>query len=102
MIPIADIAGMCGMGFFLIATIKQLHKIKKTHHTTAISATHYKLKIIAIFCSLICFALTGLLLSLMVVSAELIVTLLIIYFLNKYRKVKVMTSDQFVKELEKW
>ena len=102
MIPIADIFGMLGMGFFLTATIKQWHKIYITRHTTAISLTHYKLKIIAIICSLICFGLAGLILSFTVVSAELIVSIGITHMLIKYRKMKTVTKDEFLKELKSW
>ena len=87
-IQLADIFGFFGMSFFLMATIKQLHKIITTHHTTAISKSHYQLKIIAILSSLICFALTGLVLSVIVVGIELIVTLVILYLLINYRKDK--------------
>ena len=86
MIPIADILGMMAMTFFLIATIKQWHKIHITHNMKAISVTHYKLKVIAILCSLGCFALTNLRLSFVVVSVELVVTILILRLLIKYKK----------------
>ena len=105
MISIADIFGMFGMAFFLAATIKQWHKIYKTHHTTAISLTHYRLKVIAIICSLTCFALAGLALSFAVVSMELLVSLGIIHMLKKYRRQKKyteMTGDEFLKEIKKW
>lgn len=85
---IADIFGMLGMAFFLTATIKQWHKIYKTHHTTAISLTHYKLKIIAILCSLTCFSLAGLWLSFTVVGIELLVSIGITHMLIKYRRKK--------------
>jgi len=86
LIQIADIFGFASMSFFLIATIKQWQKIYRTHHTTAISLTHYKLKIVAITCSLICFGLVGLVLSFTVSSLEMLVTLGIIYMLKKYRR----------------
>ncbi len=86
MIPIADIFGMMAMTFFLIATLKQFHKIHTTHHTKAISMTHYKLKILAILCSLICFSMTNLLLSFAVVGIEMIVTIMILRLLLKYKR----------------
>lgn len=85
---IADIFGMMGMAFFLTATIKQWHKIYKTKHTTAISLTHYKLKIVAILCSLTCFSLAGLWLSFTVVGIELLVSIGITHMLIKYRRMK--------------
>jgi len=87
-IQIADIFGMLGMTFFLTATISQWLKIYKTHHTTAISLMHYKLKVVAILCSLTCFGLAGLTLSFAVVSMELLVSVGIIHMLIKYRKTK--------------
>lgn len=89
MISIADIFGMMGMAFFLAATIKQWHKIHRTHQTTAISLTHYKLKIIAILCSLTCFSFAGLWLSFSVVSMELVVSVAITHMLIKYRGKKL-------------
>ena len=102
MISIADVFGMAGMGLFLVATIKQWHKIYKTQHTTAISLTHYRLKIVAIVCSLICFGLAKLPLSFIVVSLELLVSLGIIHMLVKYRQMKEMPSHVFLGELKKW
>lgn len=102
MISIADIFGMCGMGFFLAATIKQWHKIYTTHHTTAVSLTQYKLKIIAIICTMICVGLVNLPLSFIVLFTELIVVLGVIHMLIKYRKIKMMSNDRFTKEIIKW
>lgn len=102
MIPVADVFGMMGMGFFLAATIKQWHKIYSTYHTTAISKTHYELKIIAILCSLTCFSLAGLWLSFSVVTMELIVSLGILHMLIKYRKMKELPVNDFIKKMEKW
>ena len=86
MIP--DLFGMTGMSFFLAATVKQYIKIRRTHHTTAISLTHYKMKILAIICSLICFGLSGLMFSFIVVFGELVVTIGIIHLIKKYRSTK--------------
>ncbi len=97
---IADIFGMLGMGLFLMATIKQWHKIYSTRHTTAISLTHYKLKIIAILCSLTCFGLANLWLSFAVVSIELLVSIGIVHMLIKYRKMKQLPADEFIKKLD--
>lgn len=88
MIPLADFFGMCGMLCFLFATLKQWHKVKKTHHVTAISVTNYKFRITAIVCSLICFGLVSLHLSFIVVSIELCFTFSTLYMLIKYKKVK--------------
>ena len=87
---IADIAGMIGMGFFLTATIRQYLKISRTHYTLAISLTHYKMKILAILCSLICFGLTKLMFSFIVVFGELIVTIGIICLIKRYRKERLV------------
>ena len=105
MIEIADIFGMLGMGFFLTATLKQWHKIYKTQHTTAISLTLYKLKIVAILCTMICVALVSLPLSFIVLSMELIVSIGIIHMLKKYKQMKSfteMTGEEFTKEIKSW
>lgn len=105
MIPIADISGMLGMAFFLAATTKQLHKTYKTKSTSGISITQYKLKVIAIICTMICFYLTNLWLSFTAVSIELFISLSMVYLLTKYRKKKFyreMTGEQFIKEIKEW
>jgi len=88
MILIADIFGFCGMMCFLFATIKQWHKIRTTHHSTAISLTSYRSRIIAGMFTLGCFGLTGLWLSFTVVSVELAIAFSIMFMLLKYRRMK--------------
>ena len=85
---IADIAGFLSMGSFLLAEIRQLRKILKTKHTKALSLTHYKYKLIAIVCSLVCFSLTALYMSFMTIFAEGIITIIIMLLIKKYRRQK--------------
>ena len=102
MIPVADFFGMCGMSCFLMATLKQWYKIRTTHHTTAISKTNYKLRIVAGFCSLICFALAGLHLSFAVVTIELCFAFSTLSMLAKYRKKKTVSKEEFLGMVTAW
>jgi uncharacterized protein with PQ loop repeat len=70
---VADIFGMAGMGFFLFAEIRQLVKILKTKRCTGISWTAYKVKMIACLCTLLCFGLSALWGSFLVILAETVV-----------------------------
>lgn len=88
MLLVADLFGFCGMVCFLFATVKQWHKIYSTKHIKAISVTSYKSRIIAGFCTMMCFFLTGLWLSLAVVTIELTIAISIIYMLFKYRRLR--------------
>lgn len=83
---IADICGVIGMGFFLVAEIKQLWKILKTHVVRGISKTAYISKLIAIIFTSITLLVPGFYLSLSVILAEGLVIALVLYFMNKYKE----------------
>lgn len=81
---IADICGTIGMGFFLIAELKQLWKILKTHIIKGISKTAYISKIIAITFTSITLLVPRFYLSLSVILAEGVIVALVLYFMKKY------------------
>ena len=81
---IADACGVIGMGFFLWAEIKQLHKILKTHKITGISHTAYTSKLVAVASTSIAFGLTGLFMSLAVLLTEGIIVAWVLHLMKKY------------------
>ena len=98
---VADIAGTIGMGFFLKAEIFQLKKILKTKVVQGISRTAYRDKLLAIFATMICFGLTTLWFSFLVLLAEGVVALIILHLIKKY-KWKTLPAKEFLEELETW
>lgn len=82
---LADIFGAGGMFFFLFAEILQLRKILRKRTVKSLSYNTYRNKIVAIILSLSCFGLSGLWLSFGMIFAELIVILVIIKLMRKYR-----------------
>jgi len=82
---IADLAGTFGMLLFLFAELKQFYKIKITGKLIGLSYHAYLSKLIAVLATGACFALTGLHFSLLVIVAEGIVIMPILYWLWKYR-----------------
>lgn len=84
---IADMCGTIGMGFFLIAEIKQLWKILKTHIVRGISKTAYISKLIAVAFTSITLLIPGFYLSLSVIVAEGIIIAIVLYLMKKYRNV---------------
>ena len=91
---IADIAGTIGMLLFLIAEVKQFYKIRQTGKLTGISYHAYLSKLIAVISTGICFALTGLHLSLLVIIGEGIVILPVLYWLWKHRNRNTKRHDK--------
>lgn len=82
---IADILGAGGMFFFLFAEVLQLRKIIRKKTVKSLSYHTYKSKIAALILTLSCFGLSGLWLSFGVLIAELIIVLVIIKLMRKYR-----------------
>lgn len=86
MMLIADLAGVIGMGFFLKAEVFQLKKILRTKIVHGISQTAYVDKLLAILATMVCFWLTSLWLSFIVLFAEGVIALIILYLMKKYRE----------------
>lgn len=82
---IADILGTAGMFYFLKAEVLQLRKILRKKTVKSLSYNTYKSKLKAIFLTMGCFGLTSLWLSFGVLAAELIIVLVIIKLMRKYR-----------------
>lgn len=97
---IADIFGMAGMGFFLYAEIRQLIKILKTKKCTGISLSAYKNKTIACACTLVCFGLSGLWGSFLVILAEAIVIIPTMRFLWREKQL-TCNKKEFLERLRK-
>jgi len=89
---IADAFGTIGMFMFLKAEVHQWFKIRRTKKVSAISTHAYRDKMIAIITTLVCFGLTSLWFSFLVIFCEGIVALFIIKLMRKYKKEKVKTS----------
>lgn len=85
---IADICGVVGMWYFLHAELRQLIKIRKTHKVKAISRTAYTSKIKAIIATSIMLSITAMYMSLIVILAEGIIAVWILYLIKKYRRQK--------------
>jgi len=83
---VADLAGVIGMGFFLKAEIFQLKKILRTKIVHGISRTAYRDKLFAIFATLLCFGLTSLWLSFVVLFAEGTIVFIVLHLMKKYRR----------------
>ena len=83
---VADLAGTVGMLLFLVSELRQFYKIKKTGKLTGLSYHAYTSKLIAVMSTGICFAMTRLYLSLIVITLEGIVIIPVLYWLWKYRK----------------
>ena len=102
---IADACGVVGMGFFLIAEIKQLWKILKTKKITGISRTAYRSKLAAIGFTSVTLIITSLYMSLVVILAEGIIVAWVLVLIKKYKLNKIKTSLEELwdnKEDEKW
>ena len=82
---VADLAGAGGMFFFLVAEILQLRKIIRKKTVKSISYNTYRNKVVAIMLSLVCFGLTSLWLSWIVIFAELLIIIWVIKLMHKYR-----------------
>ena len=81
---IADTCGVIGMGFFLVAEIKQLWKILKIKRITGISKTAYRSKLAAIGFTSITLTITALHMSLAVILAEGVIIIWILWLMKKY------------------
>jgi hypothetical protein len=82
---IADLMGVLGMSYFLKAEIMQLRKILRTKVVHGISRTAYKDKLLAIAATMICFGLTTLWLSFVVLFAEGVIAFIILRLMKKYK-----------------
>jgi len=82
---IADILGAAGMFFFLHAEILQLRKILRKRTVKSLSYNTYKCKIAAAVLTLGCLGLPGLWLAFGILFAELIILVVIIRLMRKYR-----------------
>lgn len=100
---IADIFGTAGMLFFLGAEVRQFCKIRKTGKLAGISFHAYLSKLIAVLSTGVCFALSGLQFSLLVIVGEGIVIMPVLYWLWQDRnKWRISSPEKFLKEVEKW
>ena len=103
MMLIADIAGVIGMSYFLKAEIFQLRKILQTKVVHGISRTAYMDKLKAIAATMVCFCITSLWLSFIVLFAEGVIAFIILRLMKKYNtKWKTLQSKEFLEELETW
>lgn len=93
---IADLAGVVGMGFFLKAEIFQLRKILRTKIVRGLSYTAHKDKFKAIVATMLCFWLTSLWFSFVVLCVQGVIVSMTLHFMKKYRK---RTFSQTVKEV---
>lgn len=82
---IIDLLFTCGVLSFLWSCVRQLQKILRTRQTGGLSLTHYYIKTIAILCMIVGYILSSLPISLSVSIVELIVTLVSIEKICKYR-----------------
>ncbi len=82
---VADLLGAGGMFFFFFAEVLQLRKIKRKKTVRSLSYHTYKSKVAALVLTMSCFGLSGLVLSFIVLSAELVVVAYIIKLMRKYR-----------------
>jgi hypothetical protein len=85
---IADIAGVCGMFYFLWAEVKQLLKIRKSHKITGISHTAYTSKLKAIIFTGVMLTITTMYMSFAVIIAEGIIVVWVLMLMKKYRRHK--------------
>lgn len=83
---IADICGVVGMGFFLLAEIKQLLKILRTHRVTGISRHAYMSKLYAVGFTGTMLAITALYMSFVVILAEGMIVAWVLCLIKKYKK----------------
>lgn len=90
---IIDILFSLGSIGFLIAAIKQLHKLIKVCKTDGISKTHYIIKIISLMCYASGYILGVLPMSLCIVTIELLLTIGIILLIQKYRGKSNMVKE---------
>ncbi len=80
---VADGCGLIGMGYFLLAEITQLKKIRRKKIIASLSKTTYNQKVLAILFTLVCFGLTGLWLSFAVLVGELVIVVWIKKLIKK-------------------
>jgi len=99
---IADLFGTGGMLFFLVAEIHQLLKIRRTGKLTGISFHAYRDKMLAVIFTLICFGLSNLYFSFIVLFLEGIIITPILFKLWKKKKYKILSTDKFLMEIKKW
>jgi uncharacterized protein with PQ loop repeat len=83
---IVDILITIGSISFLLAGIRQLKKLLRIHKTDGISATYFKLRIIAIACIISGYIIACLPLSVFINSLALIIDIVILILIAKYRR----------------
>lgn len=81
-----SIATIC----FASAAIRQTRKIYKEKKTDGISLTHYHIKIIAVVCMMMGYILESLPLSLILSLFDMVVNLIAIYLITKYRGINIL------------
>jgi hypothetical protein len=85
---IIDILFTVGSAGFLMADVKQLYKLMTSEHaTTAMSRTHFKLKLFSLACVSTGYYLSSLHMSLTVSASQFILNVLILYYvITRYEK----------------
>lgn len=71
---------------FTLADVKQTHKIFKVKKVSSLSFTHYKLKVAALVLMFTGYALSNLIISVVVSGFNLTMTLVALYLMIKYRR----------------
>jgi hypothetical protein len=88
---IADILVSIGTGFFIIAELRQIRRMHRTKATMGVSLTHYHMKLAALGCMILAWILLNLHLSLFVSITELILQIIAIYLICKYRQISILS-----------
>jgi uncharacterized protein with PQ loop repeat len=86
MIDVLFALGTCS---FVIASLRQVIRIRKTKDTNGLSLTKYHIKIFAIGCMLLGYILSTLPISIIISSTEMILNFISIYLITKYRKIPI-------------
>ena len=81
-----SIATIC----FASAAIRQTRKIYKEKKTDGVSLTHYHIKIVAVFCMMLGYLLESLPLSLILSIFDLLINMIAIYLVTKYRGINIL------------
>jgi len=87
-VNINDLIFTMGTMVFLIAGFRQAKRIYKTKSTNGISLTHYHLKIFASSCMIVAYFRSALPISLLTSTLDLTITIVSIYLITKYRRIK--------------
>jgi len=86
-VDLVDVIFAVGTLSFLVAGFRQASKLYKDKKTDGVSLTHYRVKLFALSCMLVGYAISNLPLSIIVSVADLLINIIAIRLVTKYRHI---------------